>query len=319
LCESILELAHYNHLVLAAIVAAVVGAATATVLYAVFVERRWYRLVHYRLDILPAHVPDGIDVLHLSDLHMLQDDRRLARFLASLPPADITLITGDIVGDPGAVESVAHALRSVRGRRLSLFVLGSNDLYAPRPANYLRYLVPARRRKRPKGRWGRPAELVRLLEADGWLHLRNRREERVLDGTRLEVVGLDDSHVHRSDPRIATRTSPEALGLAVIHSPDPAPELLALGYDLVVAGHTHGGQVRLPFIGALVTNCTLPPRMASGLFRMGRGFLHVSPGLGTSKYAPFRLFCRPEAALLQLRPAPQREAASAAARSKTAS
>ncbi|HEV8683189.1 MAG TPA: metallophosphoesterase [Actinomycetota bacterium] len=301
---------------LAAIVAGVVGAVTA--LYAVFVERRWYRLVRYRLDILPADVSDGIDVLHLSDLHMLRGDRRLRRFLASLPVADVTLITGDIVGDPGSVEYVVAALRDVRGRRLSLFVLGSNDLYAPRPANYFRYFVPARRRKRRFGRRGRAADLVRLLEADGWLHLKNRREEWALDGTRLEVVGLDDSHIHLSDPRVARRASPEALGVAVIHSPDPAPELLALGYDLVVAGHTHGGQVRLPFVGALVTNCSLPARMASGLFRMGKGFLHVSPGLGTSKYAPFRLLCRPEAALLKLRPAPQRED-SVAARSKTAS
>jgi predicted MPP superfamily phosphohydrolase len=264
-------------------------------------------------------VSEGLDVLHLSDLHMLRGDRRLHRFLASLPAADVTVITGDMVGDPDSVEDVVDTLQKVRGRRLSLFVLGSNDLYAPRPANYFRYFFPERRRKRTVVRRGRPADLVRLLESDGWLHLKNRREEWTLDGTRIEVVGLHDSHIHRSDPRVAARATPEAFGLAVIHSPDPAPELLSLGYDLVVAGHTHGGQVRLPFVGALVTNCSLPTRMASGLFRLGKGFLHISPGLGTSKYAPFRLLCRPEAALLELRPAPQRDEASAAARSKTAS
>jgi uncharacterized protein len=295
------------------------AAGVATVAYAVFVERRWYRLVRYRLDILPVAATGGVEILHLSDLHMIQDDHRLGRFLASLPKADVTAITGDIVGDPESVEYAVEALRAVRGRRLSLFVLGSNDLYAPRPGNYLRYFVRSRRRKRRTGRWGRAHDLVRLLEADGWHHLENRREQWTLDGIRLEVVGLDDSHIHRSDPRVASRATPEAVGLAVMHSPDPAPELLSLGYDLVVAGHTHGGQVRLPFVGALVTNCSLPTRMASGLFRMGRGFLHVSPGLGTSKYAPFRLLCRPEATLLELRPAAQREEASAAARSNTAS
>jgi predicted MPP superfamily phosphohydrolase len=303
--------------VLAALVLAFLAAAT--VIYAVFVERRWYRLVRYRLDILPAEVSGGLDVLHLSDLHMLRGDRRLHRFLASLPVADVTVITGDMVGDPDSVEDVVETLQEVRGRRLSLFVLGSNDLYAPRPANYFRYFFPAWREKRRVVRRGRPADLVRLLESDGWLHLRNRKEQWTLDGTRIEVVGLHDSHIHRSDPRVAARATPEAFGLAVIHSPDPAPELLSIGYDLVVAGHTHGGQVRLPFVGALVTNCSLPTRMASGLFRVGKGFLHVSPGLGTSKYAPFRLLCRPEAALLELRPAPHRDEASAAARSKTAS
>jgi predicted MPP superfamily phosphohydrolase len=305
--------------VLVAILTGAVVAGIATTVYAVFVERRWYRLVRYRLDILPADVLGGIDLLHLSDLHMVGGDRRLARFLASLPEADVTVITGDMVGDPESVEFVVEALQRVRGRSMSVFVLGSNDLYAPRPANYLRYFVPARRRRRPIGRRGRASVLVRLLEADGWIHLKNRREVRTVDGIHVEIAGLDDSHIHRSDPRTALRAEPEAIGLAVVHSPDPAPELLSLDYDLVLAGHTHGGQVRLPFIGALVTNCSLPARMARGLFRMGGGFLHVSPGLGTSKYAPFRLLCRPEAALLELRPAVQAEEASVTARSKTPS
>jgi predicted MPP superfamily phosphohydrolase len=87
----------------------------------------------------------------------------------------------------------------------------------------------------------------------------------------------------------------------VVHSPDPAPELVALGYDLVVAGHTHGGQVRIPFVGALVTNSHVPRGLSMGLIRMGPSYLHVSPGMGTSKYAPFRFLCRPEATLLELR------------------
>ncbi len=143
------------------------AAGLTVVAYAVFVERRWYRLVRYRLDILPAEVNGGIDILHLSDLHMVRHDRPLSRFLGSLPEADITVITGDIVGDPQSVEYVAGALKRVRGRKMSVFVLGSNDLYAPRPANYLRYLVPAKRRRRRIGRRGRAGDLVRLLEADG--------------------------------------------------------------------------------------------------------------------------------------------------------
>lgn len=299
------------------IVIGVLGTA-ATILYAVFVERRWYRLARYRLDILQAGGPEGLDVLHLSDLHMLQGDELMRRFLSSLPPADITVITGDIVGDPGSVEYVVEALRPVRGRLASLFVLGSNDLYAPRPANYLRYFVPARRRRPRRGRRGRAGDLVRMLEDDGWTHLKNRKERWPVDGLWLEVVGLDDPHIHRSDLRVATRTNADSLAVGVIHSPDPAPELVSLGYDLVVAGHTHGGQVRLPVVGALVTNCSLPRRMARGLFRLGPGFLHVSPGLGTSKYAPFRLLCRPEAALLELRPAASGDQSdSATARAKT--
>ena len=81
-----------------------------------------------------------------------------------------------------------------------------------------------------------------------------------------------------------------------------APEAAAAGYDLVFAGHTHGGQVGLPLVGALVTNSALPPRLASGLIRMAGAWLSLSPGLGTSKYAPFRFWCRPTAIWLELRP-----------------
>ncbi|MGH2723636.1 MAG: metallophosphoesterase [Actinomycetota bacterium] len=277
----------------------VLAAGAAVAAYAVFVERRWFRLARYRLDILPTGQP--VDVLHLSDLHLLRTDEAKRRFLASLPRADITVITGDIVGDPESVEFAVDALRPARGRRASLFVLGSNDLYAPRPFNYLRYFLPDRRH-RPVGRRGRSQDLVRQLETDGWVHLRNRKYERRANGLRMEVVGLDDPHIHRGDLTVAPRTDGDAFGLAVVHSPDPAPELVALGYELVVAGHTHGGQVRLPVVGALVSNCSIPPRLARGLARLGPGYLHVSAGMGTSKFAPFRLLCRPEATLLELRP-----------------
>jgi uncharacterized protein len=270
--------------------------------YAVFVERRWYRLVRRQLDILPAGARP-LTVLHLSDLHLTRNDLGKRRFLASLPRSDVAVVTGDLLGEPEAVEFTAGSLRPVRGRVASLFVLGSNDLFAPRMNNWLRYLLPNRQRRRIVGRRGRGQELVRLLEQDGWVHLRNRKYDRRADGMRMEIVGLDDPHIHRADLTVAPRTSPDAFGLAVVHSPDPAPELASLGYDLVVAGHTHGGQVRLPVVGALITNCSIPTRLARGLARLGPAYLHVSPGLGTSKYAPFRLFCRPEATLLELRAA----------------
>jgi uncharacterized protein len=272
--------------------------------YAIFVERRWFRVGRYRLDILPGGA-EPLSVLHLSDLHIVRGDRRMRRFLEGLPRADVTVITGDIVGDPDAVEFAAECLRPTRGRRASLFVLGSNDLFAPRLNNYVRYFVPNRRRKRRLGRPGRARDLIRLLQADGWVHLANRKYEDG-NGLPLEVVGLDDPHIHRSDITVAARSRPDALGLAVVHSPDPAPELAALGYDLVVAGHTHGGQVCLPVRRALVTNCSIPPRLASGLARLGPSYMHVSPGLGTSKFAPFRLFCRPEATILELSPSTRR-------------
>ena len=116
----------------------------------------------------------------------------------------------------------------------------------------------------------------------------------------IELLGLDDAHIDRQDSRAMPRSAPERFGLAVMHSPDSAPESAACGYELILAGHTHGGQVRLPLVGALVTNSAMPRRLAGGLIRMGSAVMFLSPGLGTSKYAPFRFLCRPEATLLQL-------------------
>jgi hypothetical protein len=281
---------------------AIVGAGLGCVLYGIVIERRWYRLRRYRLDILPADGPATLTVLHLSDLHVTRRDRGKARFLASLPTADVAVVTGDFLGEPEGIDATVQALAPVRGRLASWFVLGSNDYYAPKPLNYLAYF---RRRRRPRrAARGRPDDLRARLAAGGWLDLTNSRRDVELDGVPLELLGLDDAHLRWHDLRVAPRRSPDRLGLAVMHSPDSAPEAAALGYDLIVAGHTHGGQVRLPLVGALVTNCSMPRRLASGAFRIGEAWLHTSPGLGTSKFAPFRFWCRPEATILELRRRP---------------
>lgn len=280
---------------------AVVAAGAACVGYGMVVERRWYRLVRHRFDILPASGPAALTILHLSDLHFVAGERRKARFLASLPVADVVIVTGDFLAEPEAIPTVVEALRPVRGRLASWFVLGSNDYFTPIPLNYLAYFRRHRRsRSAPSGR---AADLVKRLRADGWDDLTNARREDSLDGLAIELLGLDDAHIGWQDYRVAPRAAPERFGVAVMHSPDSAPESAALGYDLVVAGHTHGGQVCLPFVGALVTNCSMPRRLAKGPIRMGGSLVHTSPGLGTSKYAPFRFWCRPEATLLELRPA----------------
>jgi predicted MPP superfamily phosphohydrolase len=270
------------------------------VAYGIFIERHWYRVATYRLPILPARSGSGLTLVHVSDLHFASSDRRKTRFLASLPARDLTVVTGDLLGEPQAVEATALALASIRSTGASYFVLGSNDYFAPRPLSYLAYFRKRRRRRRSSP--GGARELIARLEQDGWMHLQNRRIVHEVNGTRLELLGLDDPHLGRHDLRAAPRGDPSAFGLAVVHSPDPVPELAALGYDLVLCGHTHGGQVRMPLVGALVTNSTIPTRLCMGLSRFGRTILHVSPGLGTSKFAPFRFLCRPEATILELTP-----------------
>jgi predicted MPP superfamily phosphohydrolase len=280
---------------------AVAAAGVGCVAYGVFVERRWYRLSRRRLDILPADASRAVTLLHLSDLHIVRGSDALRRFLSTIPPADVTAVTGDILGEPEAVEEAVELLHGVRGALASYFVLGSNDYYVPRPLNPARYFLPGPRRRRRAPR-GRSRDLVERLECDGWVHLGNALTTATLDGASIDVMGLDDPHVDRQDLRVAVRRSPDRFGLGVVHSPDPMPELAALGWDLVVYGHTHGGQVRMPVVGALITNSYIPRRLVSGVVRLGNAYAHISPGLGTSKYAPFRFMCRPEATVLELAP-----------------
>jgi predicted MPP superfamily phosphohydrolase len=287
--------------VLIGILIGVAALAAACVLYGIFIERRRYRLVRRGMAILPADGPETLTILHLSDLHFVRDERRKVAFVASLPVCDVTVVTGDFLAEPEAVETAVTAVRAARGRLASWFVLGSNDYFTPRPLNPVRYFIPSSRRRGRPVRRGRGGELRSLLASDGWRDLTNVRVQRDLNGLAVEILGLDDAHISRQDLRLAPRSAPDRFGIAVMHSPDAAPEVAACGYRLAVAGHTHGGQVRLPIVGALVTNSHLPRRLVSGLIRIGDSLMHVSPGLGTSKYAPFRFLCPPEATLLELR------------------
>jgi uncharacterized protein len=282
---------------LARALGAVAVAGAACVAYGVFIERRWYRTNRYRVPVLPQGGL-GLTVLHVSDLHFVGNDRSKAEFLRGLDRPDVAIVTGDMLGEPEGVDGVVEALRPIRGRVDSYFVLGSNDYWAPRPLNYTNYF--RKERVRRTGTPSRFRELIAALEADGWTYLENGRTTLSSDGTRAEVLGLDDPHIEYHDLRVALRTDPGAVGVAIVHSPDPVPELVSLGWDLIVSGHTHGGQVRMPVVGAIVTNSDVPRRLSMGLSKFGPSYLHVSPGMGTSKYAPFRFLCRPEATYLDL-------------------
>ena len=282
--------------------AVVLLAGVLCVLYGILIERRWYRVRRYRVPVLAAGSGATLTVLHLSDLHMVARDDDKARFLANLPAPDLAFVTGDFLGEPQAVERVVEALHPIRGRIASYFVLGSNDLFEPKPLNYASYFVQTRPKRRSVR--GRDEDLRQRLIEDGWIDLDNRRTELSANGSRIEVMGMHDPHIQLADLRLAPRRDAGVVGFAVVHSPDPAPELAAFGWDLILTGHTHGGQVRMPLAGALVTNSHIPTRLCRGLSLIPPSVMHVSPGLGTSKYAPFRFLCRPEATILDLVPRP---------------
>jgi uncharacterized protein len=282
----------------ARLAAGVAAAGAVCVGYGILVERDWYRLRRELVEALGPGQPP-LTVLHLSDLHMTAADTRRTAFLERLAtePVDLVVLTGDMLGEPAGLDPVLQTLGRFRPRLGAVAVLGSNDYFAPRFRNPLTYFMgPSSRRHRsaPRNPW---RELVAGLEARGWTVLANRRA-RLGD---VELAGLDDPHIRRDDPGALVPANGDArLRLGVVHSPyrRALDAFAGNGYGLVLAGHTHGGQVCLPGVGALVTNCDLPRDQVRGLSRWGSSWLHVSGGLGTSKYAPFRFACRPEASLL---------------------
>jgi len=210
---------------------------------------------------------------------------------------DLVIGTGDFIGDAKSNDAAVDAVTSISAREGALYVLGSNDYYGPKPKNPLRYLLKHRRRV-IHGKPNPWRDLVEGLNARGWRLINNTRTS--IDG--IDIVGLDDEHIGRADLSVARPRNGDGFRLAVAHSPDVAQALADLDYDLIVCGHTHGGQLCIPGFGAIITNSDLPRKMASGVHRLGDSWLHVSAGLGTSMYAPLRFACRPEVCVLELVP-----------------
>ncbi|HET6479256.1 MAG TPA: metallophosphoesterase [Actinoplanes sp.] len=286
---------------------AVVAAGAATFAYASLIERNLFTLRRFDVPVLEPDA-EPLRILHLSDLHMMPDQRRKQAWVAALGglDPDLVVVTGDNMADAESLPGVLRALDpllTVPGA----FVFGSNDYRGPRWKNPLQYLLPER--EYVQGDADLPAEDLRTALVDaGWADLNNARTVLKAGGRSVELIGVDDPHINRDDyAAVAGPVTGDAdIHLGVTHT--PAARVLnamsADGFDLLLAGHTHGGQVRVPLYGALTTNCDLPNSMAKGLHRWpgSDSWLHVSAGLGTHPTAPIRFSCRPEASILTLIP-----------------
>ncbi|MBA0053505.1 metallophosphoesterase [Streptomyces sp. AJS327] len=289
----------------------------ACVAYAAGIEVRSFRLRRVTVPVLPrgAH---PLRVLQISDIHMVSGQRKKQRWLQSLAGLrpDFVINTGDNLSDPEGVPEVLDALGPLM-EFPGAYVFGSNDYYGPKLRNPAKYLL-----EKASGRHGlngnppavgaihNPWEGLRdAFDAAGWIGLSNSRGRLKLDsGQEIALTGLDDPHIKRDRySEVAGRAETDAdLALAVVHAPylRVLDAFAADRYPLILAGHTHGGQLCVPFYGALVTNCDLDTERVKGLSTHRaaghRSYLHVSAGCGTNRYTPLRFACPPEATLLTL-------------------
>lgn len=285
--------------------AAALGVAGAAGLaYSALVEPRMFRTRRARLPLLPPG-SSPVRILHLSDLHLAENQEFRARFVRSLVDLepDLVINTGDNFGGDTLplILDALDPLLDVTG----VFVFGSNDVWGPTRKNPARYL------KRPTTRGEHKdkeptlptGQLRAAFEERGWTYLDNRTATVTVGETSIAFSGLGDAHM---DADRITETHP-AFGpgdvrVGVTHAPySRTLEAFArAGAQLVLAGHTHGGQIRVPFWGAPVTNCDMDRTRARGLFPYRRMQVHVSAGLGYSPYSPVRFACPPEVSVLNI-------------------
>ena len=269
-------------------------------------EPYWLKLAERSL--VTGHHGSTLTILHLSDSHLTGGDKRLKTWIARLPEMlgevpDLILGTGDFIDNNSGIEPLLDAFASLNARLGRFYVLGSHDYFQARfqIRSFKKYFTGDGQVTKASG-----ADIDRLergLQSQGWIPLTNRSESVESAFGTVRLTGVDDPYLKRHRTDHIGRSAQDVLAIGLVHAPDVVSEYLLAGFDLVVGGHTHAGQVRIPFYGALVTNCKLPLGLAGGLHRVGEGWLHVSPGLGQGRYTPIRFNCRPEATLLRLEPA----------------
>jgi predicted MPP superfamily phosphohydrolase len=270
-----------------------VGQLTGTVLLLVGGWLEPHRIALTELEITVPGLTAPVRLLHVTDLHVERFSRREAAVikLAQAANPDLIVVTGDYmnlsyVHDPQAQADSQRVLAALSAPGGVYATLGS-------PPLDVRSLMPD-------------------FFADLPVHLL-RREARTLDlgaGRRLTLLGMDCSHDLSFDAalldEIVAETPSDCPRILLFHSPELMPQAVAHGLDVYLCGHTHGGQVRLPGYGALLTSSQLGKRYEMGHYHEKRTHLYVSRGIGLEGLsAPrIRFLCPPELTLVTLRPAP---------------
>jgi predicted MPP superfamily phosphohydrolase len=231
---------------------------------------------------------DGLSILHLSDLHMAPtyDQRFFAEVLQSCTADDFDLVlfTGDLVEHPDAIAWVEPMLSRLRGRLGQFAILGNHDLHYGEAA--IRAAVVA----------------AGFVDLDG-------RWQCVTDPVTGATIRLGGTSAPWGPALAAPVEADTAADLTIVlsHTPDQFPRIKRWGSaDIVLCGHNHGGQIRLPLIGPVLMPSIYSRRFDQGFFQSDDTLMYVSRGLG-AKF-PLRWRCRPEITSFTIKSAREREA-----------
>ncbi len=240
-----------------------------------------------------------VRVLHISDLHLSHSEGHKMAFIERIAQEeyDMVILTGDVFED---YSGLAYASRLLpRQPKLGAYaVLGNHDYYAY--SYFHKTFGRLLRRFRHPATKRDVTPLVAALEATGFTVLRNEAHQLAEHG--IHIVGVDYPTIseHRL-MQLVEGVPSDYLKIALFHMPRNLKLYSRAGIHIAFGGHTHGGQVRVPGVGALITDSELPRHTASGVIKHGNSLLHISRGLGADPKSNFRLFCPPAATIVEIR------------------
>lgn len=253
--------------------------------YGVTLRRWWFVVRRIEVPIKGLHPRfDGYRIAHLSDLHIggltpLWWGQRWAR-ATNKENADAVVITGDLVTSGVAFhDDIATLIGGLRGHDGVYVSMGNHDYFGD----------------------GEP--LITLLRERGARVLRNEGVVLSRDDGQLFLTAIDDTWTRRADLDRALGERPDGAPTVLLaHDPDRFPQAVAKGVSLVLSGHTHGGQIAMPFFGRYVNASKLAHHFHIGMYKQGDATLYVHPGLGTTG-PPIRLGVAPAVVMITLRAA----------------
>ncbi len=240
----------------------------------------------------------NLKILHISDLHLCGNDDEKVQFIRSITSTeyDLIVLTGDVFEFLDGLK-YGPSLIGRQPRLGAYAVFGNHDYYDYSIFNKTYGRIDRKYRQPEQRNNVEPHRMA--LEAGGFTVLRNESVD--LPGANLFIVGIDYPGIEEDKLTELMKQAPEsALKLALFHIPRKLDMLARAGFDIAFGGHTHGGQVRLPGIGALITDSELSRQDASGIVEVGNTKIHISRGLGADPRSNIRLFCPPAATVIEL-------------------
>ena len=255
-----------------------------TILYAMFIEPDLLRVIHYdfphsKIEGQPIKVVQFSDT-HIGDFFTTEELQKVVDKINE-QEADLVLFTGDLMDDAsvyqGSIEEIGTVLSNIQSKFGNYAVFGNRD-------------------------YGGGAERFyeELMESAGFHVLLNNHETITVNGTTLSLFGADDALIGYYDAKQTMKGIEEGnFNLLLVHEPDLVDDFIDYPVDLVVAGHSHGGQVYIPFVGPLLTT-TLAEKYVRGLYDINENLsLYVNTGIGNTR-VPFRLFNVPQITVFYL-------------------